>query len=119
MAQRVQVLLVCDVHTDDTPGSQTVTFALDGASYEIDLCAEHVEALHESFGTFVAAARRTSGGRGRPAVRATSAASGRRGGTDRQRTQDIRAWARTNGLNVNERGRIPAEIVAQYESAGR
>ncbi|MDQ1703261.1 MAG: hypothetical protein QOF57_2513 [Frankiaceae bacterium] len=118
MAQRVQVLLVCDVHADDTPGSQTVTFALDGASYEIDLCDQHVAELHESFATFVSAARRT-GGRGRPAGRSSASAAGRRGGSDRQRTQDIRQWARSNGLSVNERGRIPAEIVAQYESASR
>ena len=121
MAQRVQVLLVCDVHEDDTPGSQTVTFALDGATYEIDLCAQHVADLHESFGKFIGSARRTSAARSRANARATNAgqAGGRRGGTDRQRTQDIRQWARSTGLNVNERGRIPAEIVAQYESAGR
>ncbi|MDQ1681913.1 MAG: hypothetical protein QOG52_1319 [Frankiaceae bacterium] len=121
MAQRVQVLLVCDVHEDDTPGSQTVTFALDGASYEIDLCNQHVAELHESFGKFIASARRTSAARGRANARNAGGGqtSGRRGGSDRQRTQDIRQWARTNGLNVNERGRIPAEIVAQYESAGR
>jgi hypothetical protein len=119
MAQRVQVLLVCDVHEDDTPGSQTVHFALEGANYEIDLCDEHVKDLHEALATYVAAGRRTSGGgtRGRAAGR--SAATGRRGGNDRQRTQDIRQWARSNGLSVNERGRIPAEIVAQYESSNR
>ena len=116
MAQRVQVLLVCDVHEDDTPGTQTVTFALEGATYEIDLCEQHVEELHKSFGAFVGAARRT-GGRGRPSGRAAAPASGRRGGTDRQRTQEIRQWARANNLSVNERGRIPAEIVAQFESA--
>ena len=118
MAQRVQVLLVCDVHEDDTPGSQTVTFALDGATYEIDLCTQHVAELHESFGTFIGSARRTSAARGRANTRTSgsSQTSGRRGGSDRQRTQDIRQWARTNGLKVNERGRIPAEIVAKYES---
>lgn len=119
MAQRVQVLLVCDVHEDDTPGSQTVTFGLDGATYEIDLCDQHVAELHSSFAPFVGAGRRTSGGRGRPANGRSASAGGRRGGTDRQRTQDIRQWARANGLSVNERGRIPAEIVAQYESANR
>jgi hypothetical protein len=119
MAQRVQVLLVCDLHGDDTPGSQTVSFSLDGANYEIDLCDAHVAELRESFGRFVSAARRTSGGRGRPSGRPASSGGTRRGGTDRQRTQDIRQWARSNGLTVNERGRIPAEIVAQYESSGR
>jgi hypothetical protein len=118
MAQRVQVLLVCDVHEDDTPGSQTVRFALDGANYEIDLCDAHVNDLHEALAAFVAAGRRAGGGtRGRAVSR--SSAGGRRGGTDRQRTQDIRQWARSNGLTVNERGRIPAEIVAQYESSNR
>lgn len=119
MAQRVQVLLLCDVHEDDTPGSQTVTFGLDGASYEVDLCDAHAAELQESFGRFVAAGRRTNGGRGRPPGRSTGSAPRRSTGNDRQRTQEIRAWARAQGLTVNERGRIPADIVAQYEATGR
>src|SRR5579875_1776741 len=64
MAQRVQVLLVCDVHDDDTtPGTETIPFAIDGTSYEIDVCDEHGAELRDALATFVAAARRTGGSR--------------------------------------------------------
>jgi hypothetical protein len=119
MAQRVQVLLVCDVHDDDTtPGTETISFSLDGTSYEIDVCDDHAEELRDAVAPYVGAGRRVGGGRsgrrsaasGRSSVRPTA-------GSDRQRAGDIRAWAKAQGLNVNERGRIPATIVAQYESA--
>jgi len=61
MAQRVQVLLVCDLHGDETPASQTLEFALDGAAYEIDLCDEHAGQLRESLAGFVGVARRVAG----------------------------------------------------------
>jgi hypothetical protein len=120
MAQRVQILLVCDVHDDDiTPGTETIPFALDGTSYEIDVCDEHGAELRDVLAAFVAAARRTGGrsarraastGRSTPRAAAGSASA-------RQQAGDIRAWARSQGLNVNERGRIPASIVEQYHAA--
>jgi hypothetical protein len=112
MAQRIQVLLVCDLHDDETPGTETVTFTLDGASYEIDLCEQHAVKMRERFAPYVGAGRR-AGGRGdlsggRPRRRRS------RGSGDAAR---IREWARSQGLPVPERGRIPAELAARYAAA--
>jgi methyl coenzyme M reductase alpha subunit len=110
MAQRVQVLLVCDLHDDDTEGTETVRFALEGASYEIDVCEAHGAALRDALAPYIGAGRRA----GRTAV-----AGGRRRrvatGVD---PAAVRAWAKSQGLKVNERGRIPAEIVDQFTAAG-
>src|SRR3954470_19762401 len=115
MAQRVQVLLVCDLHEDEVEGEETVEFALDGTSYEIDLCAEHAEELRDSMAPFVGAGRRSGGARsgGGRRGRARSAA----GGSGKQRGSDIRQWAPGHGLAVGERGRIAGSIIEQYEAA--
>ena len=89
MAQRVQVILVCDLHEDETPGTETVTFAVDGSSYEIDVCDGHGRALREAFAPYVGAARRGGGRSGRPAGRR----SRRRGGSGE--AAQIREWARS------------------------
>jgi hypothetical protein len=118
MAQRVQVLLVCDVHDDDTtPGTETITFSLDGSSYEIDVCDDHAAELRDAVAPFVGAGRRVGGGRGRRAAAPRATTARPAATSDRQRAGDIRAWAKDQGLNVNERGRIPASIVEQYEAA--
>ncbi|MDX6255156.1 MAG: hypothetical protein QOJ11_1490 [Frankiales bacterium] len=121
MAQRVQVLLVCDVHDDDTtPGTETISFSLDGTNYEIDVCDLHAAELRDAVAPYVGAGRRIGGARsgGRRAAAAPSRAVARpAAGSDRQRAGDIRAWAKAQGLNVNERGRIPAAIVEQYQAA--
>lgn len=119
MAQRVQVLLVCDVHDDDTtPGTETISFSLDGTSYEIDVCDDHAEELRDAVAPYVGAGRRIGGARaGRRSSTPSRAAARPAATSDRQRAGDIRAWAKSQGLNVNERGRIPAAIVSQYEAA--
>lgn len=111
MAQRVEVVLVDDL--DGGPADETVQFGLDGVGYEIDLTADNAAALREAFAVYVGHARKTSGRRsaGRGGGRG-AAASGRA-----SQTAAIRAWAKQQGLPVNERGRIPAAIVAQYEAA--
>ncbi|MCW2585952.1 MAG: Histone protein Lsr2, partial [Frankiales bacterium] len=58
MAQRIQVLLVCDLHDDEVEGTETISFGLDGSSYEIDVCDEHAAQLRDSFASYVGAARR-------------------------------------------------------------
>jgi hypothetical protein len=117
MAQRVQVMLVCDMHGDETPASETVEFALDGASYEIDVCDQHAGELRDRLSTYVGVARR-GGGR--------SASSSSRGGRRSRRSRSgsgeaaqIREWARSQGLAVPERGRIPAELAEKYAAANR
>ena len=111
MAQRVQVILVCDLHENETPGTETVTFGLDGSSYEIDVCDAHGRELRDSFARFVGAARRAA--RGQRA--AGGRRRGRRGGSGE--AAQIREWARSQGLAVPERGRVPAELAEKYAAA--
>ncbi|MFH5824943.1 Lsr2 family protein [Georgenia sp. AZ-5] len=110
MAQKVQVTLVDDI--DGSAADETVTFALDGVSYEIDLSSEHAKALRESFAEWVGHGRRAGGRKAAP----------RRGGTTRSTggssdAGKIREWAREHGYEVSERGRISAEIREAYEKA--
>ncbi|REF00749.1 histone-like nucleoid-structuring protein Lsr2 [Thermomonospora umbrina] len=110
MAQKVQVLLVDDLDGGDA--DETVTFGLDGAVYEIDLSTDNGKKLRHALEPFIKAARKGGGSRG-------SGARGRRSRTpsSRERSADIRAWARARGIKVNDRGRIPATVVEQYDSA--
>jgi hypothetical protein len=113
MAQRVTVVLVCDLHGDETPGTETVNFSLDGAPYEIDVCETHARQLRDAFGTYIGVARRAQGRPG--SSRSTGSRRRRsRGGGEAAR---IREWARGQGLAVPERGRIPADLAAQYAAA--
>jgi len=112
MAQRVQVLLVCDLHNDDTPGTETVTFAVDGVTYEIDACDAHAAKLHEAFAPYVAAGRR--------AGRSSSGSGRRRRGHRSPSGIDpaaVRAWARSNNVKVSERGRISADVLERFTAA--
>jgi len=113
VAQRIQVLLVCDMHEDETPGTETMTFALDGASYEIDLCDQHAVKLRERFAPYVGAGRR-AGGRGDSSTGRSRRRRSRGGSGDAAR---IREWARSQGLAVPERGRIPADLAEKYAAA--
>ena len=119
MAQRVQVMLVCDLHEDEFEGVETVAFGLDGTSYELDACEEHAAQLRDAFATYVAHARRAgrpsaSGGSRRPARPGTPRPAA--AGSDRERVQAIREWARSNGHTVSERGRLSATVLSAYEA---
>ena len=111
VAQKVQVLLVDDITGREA--DETVTFALDGATYEIDLTTENADKLRGLLADYVDAGRRTGGrasrGRGRASRNAAPAAG--------QDTAKIRAWAKDNGYEVNDRGRVPASIREAYEKA--
>jgi hypothetical protein len=115
MAQRVQVILVCDLHDDETPGTETVTFAVDGSSYEIDVCEQHGAEMRDGFARYVGVARRASS-RGRPSG---SGGGRRRGRSGSGEAAAIREWARGQGLAVPERGRIPAELAEKYAASAR
>jgi hypothetical protein len=110
MAQKVTVSLV-----DDLSGAQadeTVSFGLDGKSYEIDLSSKNADKLRQSLADYVAAARKPGGGR-----KAGAAAARPRPAIDREQNQAIREWARNKGMKVNDRGRIPSEVVDAYHQA--
>ncbi|WP_298461805.1 Lsr2 family protein [uncultured Cellulomonas sp.] len=116
MAQKVQVLLVDDI--DGGTAEETVTFSLDGVSYEIDLTSEHAAELRESFSRWVGHARKVgSGSRGSGRQSRGGSGAGRRSGGSSNDATAIREWARENGHEVSERGRISAEVRAAYEAA--
>lgn len=111
MVQKMQVQLIDDI--DGSPADETVTFAIDGVTYEIDLSDAHAKALRESFAEWKGHARR-AGGRRAPARRSTGGGTARASSSDAGR---IRDWAREHGYEVSERGRISAEIREAYEKA--
>jgi hypothetical protein len=107
VAQKVQVLLV-----DDLAGSEateTVSFGLDGVGYEIDLSSGNAGGLRTELAQYVEHARKSGGAQVRRRRQ--------RNGAGREQSARIREWARSHGHKVNERGRIPANIVAEYEAA--
>lgn len=106
MAQKVQVVLVDDV--DGGPAEETVTFALDGVAYEVDLSTGNAAQLREALAPWVGCGRRV-GGRARPARRGAGRSSD-------GRNTEIRGWARANGYSVSDRGRIPAEVKAAFDA---
>lgn len=104
MARKVIVQLVDDV--DGGEASETVTFALDGIQYEIDLNEHNASELRSSLERWVSNARRVAG-------RRTQSGRGKAAGTSD--AAKIRAWAREQGIETSARGRIPAELRERYE----
>lgn len=103
MAQTVKIILEDDL--DGGPADETVRFGLDGKQYEIDLSASNAERLRSSMQDFVSVARRASAGKAKTAGSAS---------TPKSDTAKIRKWAKENGYNVADRGRIHEDIRAAY-----
>ncbi|MDQ0733204.1 histone-like nucleoid-structuring protein Lsr2 [Arthrobacter sp. B1I2] len=108
MAKKTVVVLEDDI--DGSKATETLSFALDGSEYEIDLNDGHANELREALARFTNAGRKVSRGRGRPVARAKSS----QGVPD---AKAVRIWAAENGIPVNTRGRIQAEVVEKYEAA--
>jgi len=108
MAQKVSIALEDDL--DGGPAAETVRFGLGSSEYEIDLSKKNARAFRKGLSQFVEHARKAGRAQSRRAAR-TSA--------NRQRSGDIRAWAKTQGIKLSERGRIPASVVQQYEAAAK
>jgi hypothetical protein len=104
MAQRIQTLLIDDLDGGEAAG--TVRFGLDGTEYEIDLSAAHSDELRKALEQYLAHARRTGG-------TARSAARSRRGSAAVDSSK-VRDWAKGQGIEVKDRGRVPADVVEQY-----
>jgi hypothetical protein len=109
MASKTLVILEDDL--DGGAADETVSFSLDGVAYEIDLSSKNAGKLRDALAAYVGSARRV-GGR---AARGRAAGKSARGGA--VNTSEIRDWARAKGLDVSERGRIPATIIEQYNAA--
>ena len=118
MAQQVNVKFVDDL--DGSVATGTVSFALDGRAYEIDLSEDNAARLRDSLASFVAAARKSGRSAAASSGRASkmSASSGARPQPlDREQTAAIRAWARQNGHEVSDRGRISKTVVDAFQAA--
>jgi hypothetical protein len=105
MAQQVNIVLVDDI--DGTPAEETVSFALDGKEYEIDLNAKNAGKLRDALAPYVGHARRAAGRR----------RGGRAAAANGPSPADIRAWARDNGFDVPDRGRVSTEVRDAYNAA--
>lgn len=105
MAQKITVALEDDL--DGGPADETVRFGIGAAAYEIDLSTKNARALRRRLAPFIDHARKADRG---PRRRAGSTAA------SRDRSGDIRAWAKDHGIAVSDRGRIPASVVDQYEA---
>jgi hypothetical protein len=107
MAQQIQTLFVDDIDGGDAVG--TVSFALDGVDYEIDLSSEHTNELHNALSKYIGHARKVGGTR--------RIARGGRRKTSAIDTHKVREWAKEQGIGIKDRGRVPANIVEQYRMA--
>lgn len=110
MAQRVKVFMEDDVDGTADDSVATVEFALDGVSYEIDLSADNQQSLKSAIAPYVAAARKVGGRKRR--VGGTAPAR-----MDREQLTAMRVWARSQGYQVSDRGRLAAHILAEYHQA--
>ena len=111
MARKIQTFFIDDL--DGSEAESTIRFGLDGVDYEIDLNAAHAEALRDVLAPYAEAARKISSVTWWP-PRAT-----RRVSADRPSTGELRAWARAHGVEVKNRGRVPAGVLAEFEAWAR
>jgi len=106
MAQKIQTLFIDDI--DGGPAEGIVRFGLDGTDFEIDLSAKHSEELHSALQAYVSHARKVGGTRRAPRNRRS---------TNAVDTTAVRTWAREQGMDIKDRGRVPADIVEQFQAA--
>ena len=105
MAQRIQTLFIDDI--DGGPADGTVRFGLDGTDYEIDLSGEHTDELRKALGKYIEHSRKVGGATRRSPRGLRSAPA-----ID---TAKVREWAKGNGYDIKDRGRVPADLVAKYQ----
>jgi hypothetical protein len=110
MAQKVHIVLTDDL--DGNEADETVTFALDNTTYEIDLSKANAKDLRKALDKYVSAGRKVTGGRSTRGSR-TSAGSGR----SSEELAAIREWAKQKGHEVSERGRIKKDVLDAYAAA--
>ena len=107
MAQKVHIVLEDDL--DGSPATETVSFGLDGTTYEIDLNDKNAAKLRDALARYVGAARAV-GGSGRRTRRSSGTNLG-------PSAREVRDWARSNGHEVPDRGRVPADVRAAFDAA--
>ncbi|MBB1032669.1 Lsr2 family protein [Dietzia sp. SLG310A2-38A2] len=111
MAQQFQVRYIDDIDgTELGEEANSISFAFEGKEYSIDLSDENAEAFREVMAPYIDAGHRVTGGKSKPARKAAA----KSGSGD---TKAIREWARENGFDVSDRGRIPADVMEAYAAA--
>jgi len=96
---------------DSSLAEGTVRFGLDGTHYEIDLNATHAQELRTALARYTQAARKVTGTTRRPARNTgKDAANG-------LSTKEVRDWAKANGFDIKDRGRVPADVIAKFRAA--
>jgi hypothetical protein len=110
----IQTIVTCDVHGDGVTGGQPVIVGFDGAQYEVDLCQEHRDELVRFLEPYLAGARRGGQAVAPRASRRRPSGSKR---AARSSSADVREWARSQGYEVSDRGRVPAAIAAEFAQA--
>ena len=118
MAKKVTVSLIDDVDGESI-ADETIEFAIDGVSYEIDLSSANAAKLRDGLDQWVSSARRVSGRRRVKAAAGAATAPKSRVSIDREQSAAIREWARRNGHKVSARGRISADITDAYNKAAK
>jgi hypothetical protein len=109
VAQKIQTLFIDDL--DGSAAEGTVRFGLDGTEYEIDLNAGHARELRDALARYVDAARRAGSSARRPPR------GGRRGSVGDLNAVEVREWAKARGIEVKDRGRVPADLVVKFRAA--
>ena len=109
MAQKIQTFFIDDLDGSEAEG--TVRFGLDGTQYEIDLNTAHAEDLRKTLARYTEAGRKVAGAARRPAR------NGRKASANGLSTTEVRDWARAQGIEVKDRGRVPAEVVAKFQAS--
>ena len=109
MAQKIQTLFVDDLDGSDAEG--TVRFGLDGTNYEIDLSAVHAGELRSVLAPYASAGRKVTG-----AARRTARGQGKAAANGFS-TTEVRDWAKANGVEIKDRGRVPADVIARFRAA--
>jgi hypothetical protein len=110
VAQKVSVTFACDYDSKEIPEGEHMVraFSLDGRDYEIDLCEKHSQKFDEVLRRFSDKARKVTGRVSR---------TKRRTAAHRQHSAEVRAWAKRSGIDVSDRGRIPANVIDSYEAS--
>jgi hypothetical protein len=110
MARKIQTVFIDDLDGGEAEG--TVRFGLDGTDYEIDLSATHAKALRKALEKYAGAGRKVTGPARRP-----GRGSGRAAASGGPSPAEVREWAKSQGIKVNDRGRVPAELVVRFKAA--
>ena len=108
MARQVQTRLIDDL--DESEASGTIRFGYEGGEYEIDLSEEHLQEFEDFLGPYIERGRRVRDGQRHRRERSGPHRSARD-------LRAIRQWAREQGYQVSDRGRIAGEILARYDES--